>query len=178
MTTLLEIYNQQDHQSDKGGKHSYINNFYHSRFNPLRESTKKFCEIGVLKGASMKLWYSFFENAELHGVDKRMKWADHQSYSDRCHLHIGDSTLQETWKNVPKDLDIIIDDGQHSWPIQSKTFEIAWTHLKPGGLYIIEDIMDIDGDHEKFKSLHPSCQVYDGRPITDLFDDVIVHYQK
>jgi demethylmacrocin O-methyltransferase len=180
MKTVKSVYEKQQHQSDKGGKHSYINEYYNPVFSPLHDEVKKVCEIGILKGSSMKLWYEFFESAEIHGVDKKLRWFeyDHKDYLDRCRLHIGRSDDANTWKNLPKNFDIIIDDGHHEYVTQADTFKIAWEHLKPGGIYVIEDPVDIDGDRSKFESLHPSCKIFDFRPNSNLFDDVIIQYIK
>ena len=180
MDTIKELYQNQEHQSDKGDKHSYINEYYDPYFSPLKNKIKKICEIGILKGSSMKLWYNFFTNAEIHGVDKKLRWFeyDHKTYLDRCRLHIGRSDEANTWKKIPKDFDIIIDDGHHEYQTQADTFKIAWEHLKPEGIYVIEDPVDIDADREKFNLLHPSCKIFDFRSKSNLFDDVIVQYIK
>lgn len=39
----------------------------------------------------------------------------------------------------PDGIDLIIDDASHQYEQTRKTFEIAFPHLKPGGLYVIED---------------------------------------
>jgi hypothetical protein len=55
-------------------------------------------------------------------------------------LFKGDSTLEETWKQVPNDLDVIIDDGSHHPDSQIETFTYGFSHLHIGGLYFIEDL--------------------------------------
>jgi len=180
MISVKELYNKQEHQSDKGDKHSYIDKYYDPTFTPLKNKVKKICEIGILKGSSMKLWYEFFDDAEIHGVDKKLRWFeyDHKSYLDRCRLHIGRSDDTKTWKQIPKDFDIIIDDGHHEYQTQADTFQIAWEHLKSGGIYVIEDPVDIDRDKSRFEALHPSCKIHDFRSISNVFDDVIIQYIK
>jgi len=42
-------------QSDKGGKHCYLEEYYQNKFDPIRETTKKVLEIGVYEGASIRL---------------------------------------------------------------------------------------------------------------------------
>lgn len=180
MNTLQQVYDAQTHKSDKGGKHTYIKNYYSDKFEPIRQQVQKIMEIGVLKGASLKLWHAFFQSAEVHGIDKKNRWFDYdrEGYTDRCITHLGMSNEASTYQSIPKDFDIIIDDGGHDYKTQEDTFRLAWEHLKPGGTYIIEDVIDINGDLEKFKQLHPSCRVFDFRSENDLFDDVIVEYTK
>lgn len=180
MKTIQEIYDSQEHKSDKGREHSYISEYYMPVFGPLKDKVKKICEIGILKGSSMKLWYEYFDSAEIHGVDRKLRWFeyDHKSYLDRCQLHIGSSNETSTWANIPKDFDIIVDDGHHEPVTQIPTFKIAFQHLKPGGIYVIEDIIDIDRDRKLFMDLDSSCKIYDFRSKKGRHDDVIIQYVK
>lgn len=180
MNILQKVYDAQTYKSDKGGKHTYIKNYYSHKFEPIQEQVKKILEIGVLKGASLKLWHAFFDKAVIHGIDKKNRWFayDREGYTDRCTTHLGMSNEASTYKSIPQDFDIIIDDGGHDYITQADTFKLAWSHLKLGGTYIIEDVIDIDGDIEKFKKLHASCKVFDFRSESGLFDDVIVEYTK
>ena len=42
---------------------------------------------------------------------------------------------------VPEELDIIIDDGSHKFKDQEATLHTLWPRLKPGGFYIVEDML-------------------------------------
>ncbi|EOD13522.1 hypothetical protein EMIHUDRAFT_451970 [Emiliania huxleyi CCMP1516] len=42
---------------------------------------------------------------------------------------------------LPPQLDIILDDGSHRFLDQEKTLHVLWPRLRPGGFYIIEDIL-------------------------------------
>ena len=47
--------------------------------------------------------------------------------------------------------DAIIDDGGHSNKMISTTFKVLWHHVKPGGMYFIEDMQvgrDVDYDDD------------------------------
>jgi demethylmacrocin O-methyltransferase len=37
-------------------------------------------------------------------------------------------------------LDVVIDDGSHYSEHQRATFSLLWPHVKPGGIYVIEDL--------------------------------------
>ena len=37
-------------------------------------------------------------------------------------------------------MDLVIDDGDHSWAGNTKTIEALWPLVKPGGWYVIEDV--------------------------------------
>jgi hypothetical protein len=58
----------------------------------------------------------------------------------------GSSALFSLWFEVEKfvgvsaaPLDAVIDDASHLYGVTRRTFEIAFPHLRPGGVYVIED---------------------------------------
>jgi hypothetical protein len=129
--------------SDKGTVHSYID-FYAEQFAPVRMYARML-EIGLMTGASMKLWTEYFYLYELAGIDLRQGWnntlpwqADIES-DPRVELHFGiDSTRQQVEFDNP--FHIILDDGAHDWQSQFLTFRNYWPYLKQGGVYYIEDV--------------------------------------
>ena len=133
--------------SDKGTVHSYID-FYAQQFAPVRMYARML-EIGLMTGASMKLWSEFFYMYELAGIDLRDGW--NQTYAwqqdiesdPRIELHFGiDSTRQQVEFDNP--FHIILDDGAHDWQSQFLTFRNYWPALIPGGVYYIEDVESAD----------------------------------
>jgi hypothetical protein len=77
-------------------------------------------------------------------------------YASRCELHVTDflpnddvkiikcNTLFENFKTIIKylnDFNIIIDDGNHNAESQCRNFELLFEKIVPGGMYIIEDIV-------------------------------------
>ena len=177
------------HKSDKGtaGKkegsifegHSYISHYYEKVFLPLKEKTKTIVEIGVNFGASMRLWHDYFPNAVIYGIDKNPQWDNTEKYDKkRCKIITGNSNSTSTYKSIPKDIDIVIDDGSHKLVDQIRSFGILFPKLRTGGLYIIEDIGSIDEVKQKFLGLHSSAKIYDFRNITNRHDDVLVEIIK
>jgi hypothetical protein len=144
INTVGEIVEQ---FSDKGTVHSYID-FYAANF----ESARKFCrmlEIGLMTGASMKLWTEYFYLYEIAGIDLRNGWNDTRPWqadleSDpKIELHFGiDSTRQQVEFDEP--FNIILDDGAHDWQSQFLTFRNYWPALAEGGVYYIEDVESSD----------------------------------
>lgn len=98
-------------------------------------------EIGVQSGASVKMWRDYFTRATIYGVDIQEKCKQYEE--DRIHIFIGDQTsgdfLEELVHNIPP-MDIVIDDGAHTSLAHMISFGCLWTHLKPGGFYVIEDV--------------------------------------
>jgi hypothetical protein len=133
--------------SDKGTVHSYIE-FYAEQFAPVRKYARML-EIGLMTGASMKLWSEYFYLYKLAGIDLRQGW--NQTYpwqqdieSDaNIELHFGiDSTTQQVEFDEP--FHIILDDGAHDWQSQFLTFRNYWPQLAQGGVYYIEDVENDD----------------------------------
>ena len=186
MLSLIQLNEQ--HKSDKGTAekkegsifegHSYISHYYENAFLPLKEKTKTVVEIGVCYGNSMKLWHDYFSNATIYGIDKRPAWKNIGNYNNRCKVITGRSNNISTYKEIPNDIDIVIDDGSHKLVDQIKSFGILFPKLKKGGLYIIEDIGSIDEVKKTFLDLHSSAKIYDFRNITNRHDDVLVEIIK
>jgi len=148
-------------QSDKGGKHCYLEEYYQNKFDPIRETTKKVLEIGVYEGASIRLWKEYFYKADIYALEKLHKRAGMFKNEERIHLVIGDSISEKSYKQLPNDIDIIIDDGSHTPEDQFATFQQAFTKLSKGGLYIIEDVRDIKRLSILFKGIN--FKIYDFR---------------
>lgn len=140
--------------SDKGGKHCYLEKYYQVKFDPIRETTKKILEIGVYEGASIRLWKEYFKNADIYALEKLQKRAGMFRGEERIHLVIGDSTAIGSYEKLPNDLDVIIDDGSHKPEDQFTTFQCAYSKLVNGGLYIIEDVRDIEKLSSLFHSIN------------------------
>lgn len=150
---LQSISYQEDHPSftelliasgsDKYYMHHY-ERFYTGWLRPYRFKTDlKMLEIGVRDGKSMKLWQDYFVHAQrifglAYGVGS-MKEADTDS---NVEVILGDQSKGETMRLLQKlgPFDIIIDDGSHVPSHVIFTFFNMWSTIKPGGLYIIEDL--------------------------------------
>ena len=180
MKKLTEIYENHkgpDGWGDKGTAHTYINE-YAKLLKPYRKNGN-ILEIGILFGHSMRMWREYFENGKVVGVDI----IQHDELSDLMDdddykIIIADATLPEFAKQL-SDLkfDVIIDDGSHKIEHQIATFNILKDFMNPGGLYIIEDIEDIEKDKTELKGLHHNVSIIDNRHVNNRHDDVLVVYK-
>jgi hypothetical protein len=99
-------------------------------------------EVGVYSGGSLPMWHQYFgERCHVHGVDIQ---AECRAYgNERTTIHIGDQGDRAFWsyfrKEVPS-VDVFIDDGGHIPEQQMVTLEEMLPHLRPGGVYICEDV--------------------------------------
>jgi Methyltransferase domain len=100
-------------------------------------------EVGVYSGGSVEMWKHYFgENATIHGVD--IQEACRAYEGDGVHIHIGDQGDRAFWKRFKEDvpyIDVLIDDGGHHPNQMRVTFEELFPIMRPGGVYICEDII-------------------------------------
>jgi len=136
------------HNTDKGsespsGAHHY-SAFYDRWFAPIKNQVNSICEIGVWNGCSLKAFEEYFPNANMVGLDIGDK-----SYldSERIKTFVLDqgneSHLNEFIKLCNRSnlqFDFILDDGSHNIKHQQLTFGKLFSLVKPGGMYIIEDL--------------------------------------
>ena len=125
--------------SDKISHHGY-HRFYPWFLEHLRDEHINLLEIGIDENESLKLWKGYFNNVNLHGIDIDEKEFDNTEVT----LHKVDQSnaleLDQFVANVGIDFDVIIDDGSHVPEHQILTISKLWKLVKPGGIYIIEDI--------------------------------------
>jgi hypothetical protein len=97
-------------------------------------------EIGVSRGGSLRSWAWFFTEATITGIDIDATCSRHEA--GRVHVEIGSQIdpdfLDRVTDKAPPT--VIIDDGSHNYEHIIFTFEHLLPKLKPGGLYIVEDI--------------------------------------
>lgn len=135
-------------------EHNYVQ-FYEFYFSRAKNSNIKLVEIGILEhpdktnrpfgAASLRMWADYFPNAEIHGIDI----ADlRHNRSDRIQIHVCDQSDTEKLINIFESNNlrpnIIIDDGSHQINHQQSTLATLFKYLAPGGLYIIEDIVQFN----------------------------------
>jgi hypothetical protein len=56
--------------TDKNTLHSYLD-LYYSLLHKKKYTAQNILEIGIHIGGSIKLWYDFFPNAKIYGLDSR-----------------------------------------------------------------------------------------------------------
>jgi hypothetical protein len=99
-------------------------------------------EIGVYSGGSLEMWHSFFgDKSHIYGVD--IEDACKEYACDYISIFTGDQADRKFWKGfieAVEGIDILIDDGGHSPEQQQVTLEEMLPILRPGGVYICEDI--------------------------------------
>jgi SAM-dependent methyltransferase len=142
---------------------------YDRYFAELADLPITLLELGTCTGESIKVFASYFKKGKIIGVDIDDQGVDF-SGDQNVVFALGDQRSAEQLNNIctthaPGGLDIIIDDASHygSWSLAS--YSILYPHLKPGGLYIVEDwatgYWDDWPDGSRFQQFSP--EVTDGQ---------------
>lgn len=127
---------------DKMGLAHYFRN-YQRYIGPMRHAPLRLLELGIARGDSLKHWESWLPNASITGLDINPCEARFDSGRVRCYvgeqqdLGLLDRIAAE---RAPDGFDVIIDDASHVGQLTRLSFwHLFEHHLKPGGLYFIED---------------------------------------
>lgn len=143
----LDIETNPRYGTDKGYPKSYIDEFYEDKFLPLIDSEVTLVEIGVRSGASLKLWSEYFSKANIIGIDNLSDFNNHQipinknwTSSDKVTFIDANAYLQETIGKINGKIDILIDDGPHTFESHVKLLELYIPKMNFNGMIIIEDI--------------------------------------
>lgn len=110
---------------------------------PLVDRPIDLLEIGVHKGGSLRLWRDYFPKGRITGIDLRAP--DGFEREERIRVFEADQSdtarLSAVASEVaPGGFDLIIDDASHIGSLTKITFwHLFENHLKPSGLYVIED---------------------------------------
>lgn len=127
--------------TDKNTTHCY-GAFYEILLKPLRECARNVLEIGIRGGTSLCAWADYFEHAHITGLDIEDWGANVVGRErERITMLIMDATSEQTPSRVDaKEFDFILDDGSHHVEDQIAALRVWGPHLRPGGVFIIEDI--------------------------------------
>ena len=135
---VYESYLKSPHSSLKLS--TYFN-VYDQLLSKYRDKSIVFLEIGILDGGSLFMWRDFFgPQARIIGVDlnpEAKKWEE-----EGFEIFIGDQGSAEFWKNTLNTigkLDIVLDDGGHTYEQQIMTTESVIPFINDEGVIIIED---------------------------------------
>ena len=143
--------------SDKGVRHSYIQDYYSDLFTPLKNEKLVIVEIGVFKGQSMTLLRDWFINSKIIGIEN-FNWPGVSEENimkiEGVEIIKGDAYTNEiSEKFEDESIDIIIDDGTHHIGEQIDFIKLYYNKVKTGGVLIIEDVNDIEKDKCRFDEI-------------------------
>lgn len=144
--SLTELANR--YNSDKGNQYKCAHNYtehYEALFAPYKGKTVSLLEIGLNRDdcsdvPSLRMYRDYFgSKAQIAGFDIRAEFERFKG--EGFEIAIGDqSKPYDLALCTSRKRTIIIDDGSHASSHQQITLCALWKAVKPGGLYIIEDL--------------------------------------
>lgn len=172
--------------TDKNTVHAYLP-LYQKLLQKKRYSAKNVLEVGVCHGGSINMWYNFFPNAKIYGVDINDDNIDKERLikDDRIHLYLANDAydpkfVQENFQDIK--FDFVIDDGPHSLEGQKQFINLYTPLLADDGILIVEDIQRWEWLPELVKEvpshLQYNLKLYDLRNIKNRWDDVVLVIDK
>jgi hypothetical protein len=147
------------HESDKGqGWHNYTT-IYSVLFGKLRDQPLRIFELGVgtnnpkfpanmgvngSPGASLRGWRELFPHALVYGgdIDRDILFEEDRIKTFYCD-QLDSVAIRDLWSQpvLQGGMDIIIDDGLHTFEGNISFLDGSLEQLRPGGVYVIEDIL-------------------------------------
>ncbi len=170
LSDLFARHGSDKHTGDKTG-HSY-GPVYDEMFTPLQDKIHAVLEIGVLGGASLRAWRDFFEHCFVVGLDTHVEPREEWMIS----IYKCDATKADEVDHALGDrtFSLAVDDGSHWEQDQLKSFELMKHRLRPGGIWVIEDVQ-CQTTVEKLRDM--GFEIIDLRPERDRFDDVLAVFR-
>jgi limonene-1,2-epoxide hydrolase len=129
-------------------KWSHYLDVYERHFSRFRGRTVTIAEIGIYSGGSIAMWRDYFgPECRVIGVD--IEESCRVYATEGVEVIIGDQSDPGFWQRffaTHPEVDIVVDDGGHMVHQQVPTIEAVLPHLRPGGVYLCEDVHDRGND--------------------------------
>jgi hypothetical protein len=94
-------------------------------------------------GASLRGWKEFFPKALVYGadIDRSVLFEEERLMTFYCN-QLDSDAIKQLWAQPPLQggMDVIIEDGMHTFEGSVSFLNGSIEQLRPGGIYIIEDI--------------------------------------
>ena len=138
--SLFEI--AQEFETDKAFS-GYTERYEH-HLGGFRDAELTLLEMGVHRGGSLLMWQEYFPRAKIVGLDINPNPLA-SKLTERIAFEQGsqdDTQVLErvAQRHAPEGFDIVIDDAAHVGALSRAAFlHLFPNHLKPGGIYVIED---------------------------------------
>jgi predicted O-methyltransferase YrrM len=104
---------------------------------------RRVLELGILRGASLRMWRDYFREAHVFGLDINPEVLFEE---ERIRTRLCDASDAIELAAVADELgghfDLIVDDASHLSTDQITAAHALWPRLEQGGLLIIEDVAE------------------------------------
>jgi hypothetical protein len=145
--------------------------WYEGLFAPYKErGAVSLLEVGIQEGHSMRTWRDWFGQSASNLVGLDITFRHFVGATAGFTKRQADQSSRESLSAAlgEEQFDIIIDDGSHMCTHQQITLgHLFKSHLKPGGIYIIEDMHTSQIGNEEAKPFQVGC------PVTELTNYVL-----
>ncbi len=144
--------------SDKGNRWHNYTTVYSVLFNGRCDRQLRIFELGLgtnnpelpstmgingRPGASLRAWREFFPHSLVYGadIDRAILFQGDEIKTFYCD-QLSQAAIRDLWSqpDLRDGMDIIIEDGLHTFEANVSFLEGSLEHLRPGGIYVIEDI--------------------------------------
>ena len=152
------------HGTDKASTQHDFCNFYEAHLD--MKQIRSVLEVGVKYGNSLRSWGDAIPQAQITGFTLDPK----ECTGDLCdNVEYTDQNDAKTLRKTIGDriFDLIVDDGGHTMMQQQNTLGAYWSHVNPGGAFVMEDLHT--SVLEKFQTPQWQNEGY-GKTVDVLFD--------
>ncbi len=133
-------------------------------------------EIGIFKGASLRMWRDYFPEALIWGIDNDPNCLVQEERIQSLLCDQSDPvSLNEFGDKFCPYFDLIVDDGSHNEQHQKISFWMLFPLLKTGGLYVIEDVQNPTRLSEY---IHADHTIKNFGPLPPDNDDCLIVIEK
>lgn len=129
----------------------------------IRNDVRLMMEVGVAGGASLLAWRDVFPNARCVGLDIMPNALHLLHDKERVEFCVGDATSRTDCERAAagRKFDFICEDATHLAGDSMLTLLYLWPHVRPGGLYVIEEFADILALRQNVLELWPHAEIID-----------------
>jgi SAM-dependent methyltransferase len=98
-------------------------------------------------GASLRGWRQLFPHALVYGadIDRTILFEDERIKTFYCD-QLDAEAIRQLWQqpDLREGMDILVEDGLHTYAANLSFLDGSLEHLRPGGIYIVEDIATVE----------------------------------
>jgi len=135
---ILELYGKNRATDKASDYHNYLNK-YDMFLRTKMEEEVCVLEMGVLNGASLRMWKDYFSNGKIVGVDIDNDCKKYEE--DRIQVIIGDLSDEDFIIDLAQmKPDVVIDDASHICSHQIKSMYHIIPKMPSGSVFIMEDL--------------------------------------
>lgn len=129
------------HGTDKGPDGHHFTRLYEALLRYRRRDVRSVLEVGIDKGASLRMWADWFPNAKVYGIDKEYLQV-HVPF--RVRIGIADQADRDALRRCAEQFappfDLVVEDGGHEMIQQQVSLAVLLPMLVVGGWYFLEDL--------------------------------------